>query len=385
VNKHLKIIEYALSSLLRRKYRNAAIISAYTITVAALVSVLFLTSSLRKEADFVLEGAPDLIVQRTIGGRHELIPAEYGDVISSIRGVREVTPRYWGYYYDALTEANYTLLGSGAGAADLQMLDGHLPGNDGECAVGAGVAALRGSSASGELILVNSDNMGVLFEVSGVFTAASALLTNDLVVLTDKAVVDFFGFPSGMATDLTVSVPNISEVQTVAAKIKRSFPDSRPITRSELKRTYDMVFNWRSGMMFTLFCGAIIAFCIMAWDKATGLSGDEKQEIGILKAIGWDVSDVLALKFWEGCILSTTAFISGTLLSYIHVFFFDAAVIGAVVRGWSVLFPNFTLTPNIDLLHIFSVGFFTVIPYIACTVIPAWKTAMTDPDAVMRG
>jgi hypothetical protein len=45
---------------------------------------------------------------------------------------------------------------------------------------------------------------------------------------------------------------------------------------------------------------AILAFAILAWEKASGLSADEKREIGILKAIGWETGDVLKMKFWEG-------------------------------------------------------------------------------------
>ncbi len=385
MTKHLKIIEYALSSLVRRKYKNIAIICAYTITVAALMSVLFLTNSLRTEATHILEAAPDLIIQSVVGGRHQLISTDYNEKINSIPGVRKVTPRYWGYYYDALTKANYTLLGSGGNSTELILLNGRLPQNDEECAIGAGVAALRGSANSRELILVNHENMGVLFELSGLFTAESNLLTNDLVVLTDAAIIDFFGYPTGKATDLSVTVPNQSEIQTIATKIKSYFPDTRPITKRELSRTYDMVFNWRSGMMLTVFCAAIIAFCIMVWDKATGISADEKQEIGILKAVGWDITDVLALKFWEGFILSISSFITGVIVSYVHIYFFDAAVISAVIKGWSILFPDFNLTPDINLFHIVTVGFFTIVPYVASTVIPAWKTAITDPESIMRG
>lgn len=146
-----------------------------------------------------------------------------------------------------------------------------------------------------------------------------------------------------------------------------------------------MVFNWRSGMMLTVFCAAIIAFCIMAWDKATGISAEEKQEIGILKAIGWDSSDILALKFWEGLIISLTSFLAGVIASYIHVFFFDGFVLAAVLKGWSVLFPTFHLTPGFSPFHLLIMGFLTIVPYIASTVIPTWKTAITDPDSVMRG
>ena len=383
--KHLKIIEYALSSLLRRKSKVIAIVFAYSFTVATLASVLFLTHALKTEANFVLQGVPDLIVQKVMGGRHELIPLEYAQKIKAIHGVSEVKPRFWGYHFDALIEVNYTLMGAGGATKELRLLDGRLPENEFECAVGAGVAALRGSDYSGELILVNSRNTGQLFEVTGIFESDSNLLTNDLVVLTDKAVVDFFGFPEGKATDFAVTVRNSNEVQTVAVKIKKMFPDTRPITKSELTRTYDMVFNWRSGMMLTVFCAAIIALCIMAWDKATGISAEEKQEIGILKAIGWDTGDVLVLKFWEGVIVSLSSFMTGLVLSYIHVFYFDAFILSTILKGWSVLFPDFQLIPSVNVLHVLAMFFLTVVPYIASTVIPTWKTAVADPESVMRG
>jgi lipoprotein-releasing system permease protein len=385
MTKHIKIIEYALSSLLRRKNKSLAIIIAFTLTVTALSSILFLTSSLKFEASYVLASAPDLIVQKNIAGRHDLIPIKYAETIQKIIGVRTVSPRYWGYYYDAMTEANYTLQGTGHSAKTLKLLEGRLPVKESECAVGIGVAEIRSTESGGELILVNSENTGILFEVVGVFQAESSMLTHDLIVLTNQAIIDFFGFPPNQATDISVDVYNSNEVQTIAKKVKRLFPASRPITKSELIRTYDMVFHWRSGMMLALFSAAVISFCILAWDKATGISAEEKQEIGILKAIGWDTSDVLALKFWEGLIIAMTSFLAGIISGFIHVFFFGASILAPVLKGWSVLFPDFHLTPYFDVYQFFIMGFLTITPYVASTVIPSWKAAITDPETVMRG
>ena len=39
---------------------------------------------------------------------------------------------------------------------------------------------------------------------------------------------------------------------------------------------------------------------------------------------------------------------------------------------------------GLDLYQIFVMGCLTVIPYVASTVIPSWKTAITDPEEVMR-
>ncbi len=382
--RHLKILEYALSSLIRRKYKNLAIIMVYAFTISVLASILFLTYSLKTEAANILIEAPDLVVQSTMAGRHDLISEEYMTKIKEIPGIGTVKPRFWGYYYDALTEANYTLLGAADTPSELQMVVGKMPSGPGQCVIGEGVSHFRKVGLGDELILVNSKGLGEVFEVVGVFTADSDILTNDLIVMDEQLLAEFFGFPPGKATDIAVQVYNKNEVQTIAKKIKRVLPDSRPITKQEIIRTYDAVFNWRSGMMLTIFSAALIAFCILAWDKATGISGEEKREIGILKAIGWDTSDILELKFWEGLVVSFTSFLVGILVAFVHVFYFGAGMMAPVIKGWSVLFPSFRLIPYVDLYQVFVIGFLTVAPYVASTVIPSWKAATTDPESVMR-
>jgi lipoprotein-releasing system permease protein len=383
--RRLKILDYAISSLWRRRFKNLSIIVVFTIMIAVLASILILTHSLRMEAKAILTDAPDVVVQRLIGGRHDLIPVSMVDEIREIRGVGEVRPRYWGYYYDALTEGNYTLIGIENGKSPaLSMLEGELPTAFAACSIGSGVARARQIGIGDELVLINSRNIGVIFDVVGIFASESEVLTNDLVVFRNADLIEFFGLPDGLATDISVQVYNENEVSTVASKIKRSFPETRPITRGEMVRTYDAVFSWRSGMLLTMFFSALLAFCILAWDKATGISAEEKREIGILKAIGWGTGDVLELKFWEGIVISVTSLLLGLILAFVHVFVFDASLFAAVVNGWSVLYPEFRVTPHIDLYQIFVMASLTVVPYVASTIIPSWKAAVTDPEEVMR-
>lgn len=382
--RHLKILEYALLSILRRKGRNFAVGAVFSLTVAILGSILLLTAALEREAGLLLGPGPDLVVQRLAAGRHDLIPRAYGEKIGKISGVKAVRPRVWGYYYDALTESNYTVMGATPAGEELELLAGRFPAEAWECAIGAGVAALRHVSAGEDLILIDSRNTGVALEVTGVFASPSALITNDLVVMTEEGVIDFFAFPDGMATDLVVAVPNRAEVDTVAGKIKKQLPDTRPITKDEILRTYQGVFNWRSGMMLAAFGGALLAFAILAWDRAAGVSAAEKREIGILKAVGWDTADVLVLKFWEGAALSVTALLLGIILAYVNVAFFGGGPLAAVLKGWSVLFPQFDLVPRLEAREVFFLAFATVAPYVAATLIPAWKGAVTDPEEAIR-
>jgi ABC-type lipoprotein release transport system permease subunit len=114
------------------------------------------------------------------------------------------------------------------------------------------------------------------------------------------------------------------------------------------------------------------------------MSLEERREIGILKGIGWETSEVVLMKFWEGMVISLSSFLVGIILAYIHVFFTSAALLEPPLKGWAVLYPRFTLTPFIDASQIVTLFMLTVVPYTLATIIPSWRAATIDPDAVMR-
>jgi ABC-type lipoprotein release transport system permease subunit len=202
--------------------------------------------------------------------------------------------------------------------------------------------------------------------------------------MTAPAFRRIFGFAEGVATDLAATIRNEKEAPTIAGKVIELLPDTRPVLREEIQRTYASLFDWRSGYVIVMLSGALMAFLIFAWDKATGLSAEERTEIGILKAIGWDTGDVLLLKFWEGLVVCLTAFVLGVIAAYGHVFMADAPLFEHALKGWAVLYPDFRLTPAFDIYQLAVVFGLTVLPYTLITIVPAWRVAVTDPDAVMR-
>jgi len=133
-----------------------------------------------------------------------------------------------------------------------------------------------------------------------------------------------------------------------------------------------------------LLTGAALSFVIFAWDRASGLSAEEKREIGVLKAVGWETSDVLIMKFWEGAVVSLTSFTLGTLLAYAHVFLFDSSLFAPALKGWSTLYPAFRLVPAIDYYQMATLFFLSVVPYSIATIVPSWRASTSDPDSVMR-
>jgi ABC-type lipoprotein release transport system permease subunit len=373
LERHRNIVDFALSSLLRRKGKNISLLLVYTLIVFIIASIIFFVQALKREAALLLKEAPDMVVQRLVAGRHDPIPSAFAEKIAAIRGVSSVTPRLWGYYYDAAIGANYTIMAK----------DSNPPQPD-SVIIGSGVARVR-HLARGDLMTFRAYNGAIaLFEVQDILPYASELMAADLLIMDRSGFRALFDFPEGVATDLAVTVRNPREVTTIAAKIVRQFPDTRPILKSEILRTYDSIFDWRGGMMIVVLGVAVLAFIIFAWDKATGLSADERKEIGILKSIGWETSDVLLLKFWEGTVISLSAFFIGVILAYGHVFFFSASLFEQALKGWAVLYPRFKLTPAVDPYQLAVLFFLTVIPYTVTTILPSWRAATVDPDAAMR-
>ncbi len=374
IEKQKYLIDFTLSSLARRKAKNLGLLLVYTLIVFLLASVMLFTHALRQAAAEVLVGAPEVILQRMVAGRHDLIPPGYLERIGRIRGVQQKEGRLWGYYYDPVVKANYTFM---------------VPGNQdiaaGTLLVGAGMARARGLAVGNVISFRSYSGKLFSFTIARILPRDSELVSADLVLISEADFRSFFAIAPGYFTDIALSVANPLEVRNVAAKLSQQFPDSRPILREEILRTYESIFNWREGIVLALASLAILAFAIFAWEKASGLSADEKREIGILKAIGWETGDVLKMKFWEGALVSLAAFLIGYLAAYLHVFRFSSSLFAPVLKGWAVLYPRFELSPVIDGFQIATLFFFTVFPYAAATLVPIWRAAIADPDAVMRG
>lgn len=373
IEKQRNIIDFTLSSLLRRKGKNAALLVVYTLVIFVLSSVMFFTHAIKKEASLVLKSAPDIIVQRVMAGRHDLMPEHYVDNFRTLRGVVDARMRLWGYYFDPISGANYTL-----------MVPPEKDIPPGSIIIGKGISTSR-VAFEGDLMTFRAHTgEPLVLKVSGILSPESELVSSDLMLMSEKDFRELFGIPPACGTDIVLTVRNNKELSTISSKIVGRYPDMRPIIRDEILRTYDSVFNWRDGIISVVLSGALLAFIIFAWDRASGLSAEERKEIGILKAIGWETSDVLLMKFWEGCALSLTSFLAGTALAYLHVFFTSSVLFESALKGWSVLYPSFRLTPFIDASQVTTLFFLTVIPYTAATIVPSWRAATMDPDTVMR-
>ena len=247
IERQKNILDFTLSSFLRRKARYTALVAVYTLIVFMLASVVFFVHSIKREASIILKEAPEMVVQRMVAGRHELIPLRYMEKIKEIRGISSVRERLWGYYYDPVVGANYTLI---------VPEDGH-PGT-GSIVIGEGVSRTRLAFEGDTLEFKTHEGLIVNLEVKKTVSSSSELISSDVILVSEDDFRRLFGTSKDLATDLTLKVRNPRELSTIAVKIAEALPDTRIILREEILRTYDAVFSWRGGILVVILMGALL-------------------------------------------------------------------------------------------------------------------------------
>jgi len=391
LEKQFNILDYALSSLWRRKLKALTVLLVFAAVIFLIASFHLLSQALSEKSRLLLARTPEITVQQMSAGRQEAINLASMEKLKGIFGVRRVAPRVWGYYFDEVHLANYTVMGLDFA----RMPEGSLPApvkgeiaeavGQGGVVAGASVVKSLGLAERGIFSLFRPDLTLKAFTVKGEFPPESEIITHDLLVMDIEDARDLFFIPADKASDLCVFVANQGEIGTIARKIADALPGTRVLTRPQIQKTYQVVFGWRSGFGSICLLTALAAFTILAWDKASGLSPEERRETAILKVLGWQTADILTLRFWESLIVSGLAFLLGITGAWLHVAYGDGFLFRPVLLGWSVLKPGLGLVPDpklADLLLIFS---FSVLPYLAATVIPAWRSATVPADSALGG
>ncbi|MBX3260573.1 MAG: FtsX-like permease family protein [Labilithrix sp.] len=218
----------------------------------------------------------------------------------------------------------------------------------------------------------------------GTFRSSLDLWTADVVLCDEDDARALLGLPEGDATDIAVTLANPAEARVVAATIVERLPGARVIERDLLERVYHLSYGRRAGLVLGASIPAILALLVLAWDRASGIGGDERREIAILKAVGWSTGDVLWAKLFESILVGALGTALGLLLGYAWVFWLGAPGLRPALVGWSVMYPRASLTPVVDLAQLLGVTIAVLGPFVLLSVVPAWRAATADPLEAMR-
>jgi len=390
---NLYLIAYAINAILRQKTKSFFIVIVFTLLTFLLSSIFFITNSIKYELNSTVDSLPQIIIQKIKAGKAYDIGIDATDDILQIPGVTNAIARVWGYYYFVNGGVNFTIMGldqyedqyKHSFDTIIDKFDLSAEENNSSMIVGIGVKQIMEQSYYNKYFnFIKPDGSFKKIYISGVFHGDTQLESNDMIVLSKDDTRDLFDIDEDKATDIVVSVANPKEIPTIVQKIKLLYPDTRIITKNDLKVSYQNIFDYKSGLFLAIFIISLFTFFMIIYDKSSGLSSQEKKEIGILKAIGWTVDDVLKEKFYESFIISFISYLLGVIFAFIFVYLLQAPLLGDIFTGYSKLKTTFELPFVLDLQTLCLVFFLSVPIYIAATIIPSWRVATLETDEVIR-
>lgn len=390
---NLLLLDYAIRSLLRRTGKSFFIFLILSLLIFLLSSVLMIADAIKLELNTTLKTLPQITLQRFVAGKQSDVPISRVDALLDIEGINAITPRIWGYYYFKPAGVNFSVVGIDAYEEQYsqtlskltQQFDLKLLESKHAMIIGAGVKRVLSENYYTDFFnFVTSEGKWQRVSIAGVFNSDLALESNDLILVPKKLAYAIFGMDENKATDIVVKVANVKEIPTIVQKITERFPDLRAITQDDIRVSYQNIFDYKSGFFLSLFSVCAFAFFIIIYDKTSGLSSEEKKEIGILKAIGWSSDDILKEKFYESFMMALGAFLVGISSSLFYVYGMQAPLLRNVFMSYSELKPSFVLPFSVD-SSMFVLLFLLSVPiYIAATLIPAWRASSLDAEEVMR-
>jgi ABC-type lipoprotein release transport system permease subunit len=373
-----------------RKHLGVMLISL--VVIFLLASVLLMASSIQRTLQRALVAEPDLVVSRILGGRAVPTPMAWVDEVAALHGVRAVAPRVYGRYFFEPKGDSFLIVGVDPFDAQshraLQKIFATLDLEsffDGKkMLVGQGVKRYLDAHFYPESYnFLTPKGAFVRVKIAQVLPVQSDLISNDLILMPIELARTILGLDAHEATDITLNVPNDDEWDNLVSKISALHYDLRVTTRRDIQKAYSTLYNYKSGLFLSLFLVALATFVLILYQRYSQVYSSERRHIGLLRALGWSIRDVLRLKLFETLIVVLVAYVLGVVLAYGYVFGLDAPVLRSIFLGGANLTHVTRFEPVLDFRVLGSIFLLYAVPFVAAVLIPVWKIAVTDPKEAM--
>ena len=362
--------EYAIILLLKDRADHLFSFLIFTFIVSLLSSVLFISDSIQLDLIEATRFQPDIVIENTLAGRAYKLNDEDKLIASQIEGVSVVEGVVEGDYYFAQQRVWFHLIG-----------DASMPIK--EIRLGEGVKeAIKAWHYSDELNFFTMKGK-ITLKVAKTESKQTDILTNDVIFMHPANARAILDFKIDEYSKLYVTVPNPNEVGELSLKIAAALPSSKVTSKEDIMASYQNLFYYKGGLFMILYLVCMVSFLILLKNQISLVYGEKKKEIAILRSIGYGIKDIITLKFIQNAFVALSAFLLGIALAYVYVFVFQAPLLRAIFLG-SELSHSIELTPVVDFQILFLLFLFSVIPFLACVILPSWKIAIADMSEAVR-
>lgn len=328
----------------------------------------------------VAEGA-DIYLTLDQYGKNAPVPVKYLDEVRKITGVVKAVPRVVGRMYLGDRLAMVVGIPFDSIPPSVECVEGRLFKEPKEAIIGTGLAK-HFKFGVGHAFVLGGDK-GKMFKVTGLFKADSSIWASDLIFIPFDDASEIFKM-SDMATDILIYT-RPGYTPAVAGALKKMDGASFRIQSKELVRQYfNKGFTLKDGIFTALYTVAFaLAIPALLVSSGFGLS-ERRKEIGVLKATGWQTSEILEMVVFENLIISLTAAPLALLVAFIWLKGLNGLFIAQFFISEIGILPPFDVPSRFLPLPAFLSFFFSLILTMVGSLYSSWRAAVIPPAEAMK-
>ncbi|NPA28348.1 MAG: FtsX-like permease family protein [Epsilonproteobacteria bacterium] len=384
---------YLTLNLFKDKKKLISTILISSIIIFLLSSIFFIQDSIKASLKSTIKNQPDFIIQKNRGGRQVDLPLDWIDKISQIYGVTSITPRVYGRYYFEDKKKWALIIGvdflEDISNKELEKifkdinLKEFIKGSN--MIVGSEVYSyLKSHFYNKDYNFLSPNGEFIKVKIYKVLPKELALNYGNVIITSLDLAKKILGVDEDKISDIAINVANKDEWANIEDKLNALFYDILVVSKDDIKRAYDNIFNFKGGIFLSLFLITLTTFMLILYQRYSLVNLDEKKEIAILRSLGWSVKDILKFKLFESLISAIFAFLIGVLSAYIFVFIFNAPILKDIFLGDSNLKNSVIFIRVVDFSTIATIFILFIIPFIASILIPVWKIAISSPKEALK-
>ncbi len=358
-----------------------------------LASTLFIVSSLRQDINAGLEAQADITLQKYQAGRLMNIPQSWLDEVLNIDGVTNAQGRVYGTHFYEPKEEHFLIVG-------VDFYDEQIVKNlkallkefnvtkflaRKNMLIGSGVKDFFDKYQYNDYYIFRPpDRSKEKVYIYKTLPKETALISNDVILMDINEARKILGIPKDEFSDIILEVPNKNERQTVYEKILISHFNSRIITKEDIKKYYENIFNYKSGIFIDLYILCLATFLLILYQRYSMIKTADAKEVAILKSLGWNIKEIIYFKLFENFILLFFAYIFAIMSALVYVYLLNAPILRDIFLGYTNLNNNAHFSPAVHLEDLVLLFLLFIIPFMLALVIPLWRVAITEPHEVLK-
>lgn len=363
-------IDYAVVLLFKDKMDHLFSFIIFAFIVFVLSSVLFISNAIQHDLLESTSYEPDIVVENTKAGRGYVLDDYHQYDIEQIPGVSRVEGFVDGRYYFAQKRLYFHVVSDETLQED-------------EMLIGQGVKEAMGELYYRESFNFFTEDRAETLLINKIAPPNASLLANDVIFLHPSTARTILGLKENEFSKLFVYVPNSNEVGEITLKIAELYPYAKITSKEDRISAIEHLFYYKGGIFLVLYVVVMMSFFILLKNQISLAYGQKRQEIAVLRSLGFCIKDIIALKLIQNGIVAVSAYLLGIALAYMYVFWGNAWLLRTIFLG-SELSNSITFTPVIDVNLLFLIFIFGVIPFLAFVIIPSWKIAISDMNEAMK-